>query len=117
VSSFVTGGKALLLTFQDYYGNEQENSCFYLFDSNGDKVFEKRINDLTYEYSFLLPGSDSSNGTFYFIKNRTTEIDEIDNNLKVKRSFTLPPVEDGEPIAQLDINDDGEEEYLFRGSR
>ena len=30
--------------------------------------------------------------------------------------MTLPPVEDGEPIAQLDINDDGEEEYLFRGS-
>ena len=87
VSPFVIGDKALLLTFQDYYGNEQENSCFYLFDSNGGKVFEKRINDLTYEYSFLLPGSDSSNGTFYFIKNRTTEIDEIDNNLKVKRSF------------------------------
>ncbi|MFZ0281890.1 MAG: histidine kinase, partial [Bacteroidales bacterium] len=105
----------LLLLFQDYYGIEKINSSFYLADSNGNKIKEMVVKDSESHYSNIFPNNDPIKHTFYFLKNRNTDIEEIDYNFQVKKTFTIPEVESGEPLAFIDANLDGKKEYLFQG--
>lgn len=105
-----------LLLFQNYFGNESIYSCFYLYDTNGNKILEREISNLESEISYALPGNDTARGTFYLIKNGKTDIDVYDRNMYPVRSLTMPPVAAGLPITCFDADDDGQNEYMFVGN-
>ena len=63
-----------LVLFHDYFGTENIRSAFYLYDSKGNKLSEKPIEDYESLYSSILVYSDENQETFYFLKNRKGEI-------------------------------------------
>jgi hypothetical protein len=115
VSPFRINKQPFLLVFQDYYGTEDINSCFLLFDQNGKMIDEKITDDFESEYSNIIPSNDSVDGTFYFIKNRNTDIEKLDSNFQVKKDIRIPEVQTGIPLACFDANNDGRSEYFFQG--
>lgn len=104
-----------LVLFSDYNGTEKINSSFYLFDSKGNKLIEKPIEDFESNYSYIFVNNDENKHTFYFLKNRDAEINEMDSSFQVINSVIIPQIETGEPLAQIDANLDGKEEFLFEG--
>ena len=104
-----------LVLFSDYNGTEKINSSFYLFDSKGNKLIEKPIEDFESNYSFIFVNNDENKHTFYFLKNRDAEINEMDSSFQVINSIKIPEIETGEPLAQIDADLDGKEEFLFEG--
>lgn len=115
VIPFKTGNKVDLLLFHDYYGIGELNSCFYIFDSQGNKLSEKPISDYQSEFSNIFMNSDSAKRSFYFLKNRNTDIQLIDSDFKLLKTVTIPPVESVIPLEYLDADLDGRKEYLFQG--
>ena len=91
-------------------------SSFSLFDIKGNKISDKPIKDFESIYSYIFINSDYSKNTFYFLKNRNAQIDELDTSFLVINTFNIPEVERGQPLACLDADLDGEKEYLFQGS-
>jgi two-component sensor histidine kinase len=105
-----------LVAFNDYYGIDSISSSFILLDIKGNKISEKPIKDIESIYSEIFINCDEGKSTFYFLKNRNTQIDEIDTNFHVINTINIPEVERGQPLAYLDANLDGKKEYLFQGS-
>ena len=108
--------KFRLIAFDDYFGTDTIRSSFKLLDIKGNKIREKPIKDFESIYSDIFINSDYSKNTFYFLKNRNAQIDEIDTNFQVINTFNIPEVERGRPLAYLDADLDGKKEYLFQGS-
>ena len=107
--------KSGLVVFHDYFGTEKIHSSFYLFDSKGIKLFEQPIEDFESVYSYILINEDENKHTFYFLKNRSTEINELDSSFQVINKITIPEIDLGEPLVHLDANLDGKKEFLFQG--
>ena len=105
-----------LIAFNDYFGVDSIRSSFTLFDIKGNKISDKPIKDFESIYSYIFINSDYSKNTFYFLKNRNAQIDELDTSFLVINTFNIPEVERGQPLACLDADLDGEKEYLFQGS-
>ncbi len=105
-----------LVLFHDYYGTEKFHSSFFLFDSKGNKLSEKPIEDFESTYSQIFVNEDENNKTFYFLKNRNAEIDEMDSSFRVLNTMTIPKIEYGKPLMQIDANLDGRKEFFFLGA-
>jgi len=67
-------------------------------------------------YSYIFSNRNEKHNTFFFIKNRNAEIDEIDTSFQVINTFDIPGVKTGQPLASLDVDLDGRQEYIFQGS-
>jgi two-component sensor histidine kinase len=106
--------KHRLVIFNDYSGTDSIGSSFYLFDPGGKMIKEKAVSDLENIYNYIFINDYNSN-TFYFLRNRNTQIDEIDSSFNVIHTLYVPEVEAGKPLALLDANLDGEKEFLFQG--
>ena len=106
--------KPRLIVLNDYFGADTIESSFYLFDPKGNMIREKPTGNIENIYNQIFTNDDNNN-TFYFLRNRNTQIDEIDSNFQVINSFYIPEVDAGKPLALLDANLDGEKEYLFQG--
>jgi hypothetical protein len=104
-----------LVLFHDYFGTADFRSSFYLFDSKGNKIFEKGIDDFESVPSIILANDAPGKSTFYFLKNRRTEVEELDSSFHVVRTTTIPTIEQGDPLAHFDANFDGKKEYFFEG--
>ncbi len=65
--------------------------------------------------SEIFINTDYNKNTFYFLKNRFAQIDEIDTNFQVMNTVNIPEVVSGKPLAYLDADLDGKMEYLFQG--
>jgi hypothetical protein len=105
-----------LIAFNDYFGVDNIESSLNLLDIKGNRINEKPIGDFESIYSYIFINNDYNKNTFYFLKNRTAQINEIDTSFQVINTINIPKVESGEPLAFLDANLDGEKEYLFQGS-
>lgn len=108
-------GEKRLVAFHDYYGVHNFSSSFYLFDIFGNKLAEEEFNDNENTYSRLFINEDSKDETFFFLKNRNTEIQEMDCSFNTVRTIKLPEIIGADPIDFLDINLDGRKEYIFLG--
>ena len=103
-----------IVVLNDYFGTDTIKSSFYLFDPKGNKIREKALSDFENIYNYLFINYDN-NSTFYFMRNRNTQIDEIDSSFHIVNTVYIPEVEAGEPLARLDADLDGKKEYLFQG--
>jgi hypothetical protein len=108
--------KSRLVVFNDYYGADSLQSSFNLFDSIGNKINKKSIKEFESIYSYIFSNNDYNKNTFYFLKNRNAQIDEINSSFCVINTVIIPEIESGKPLTQLDANLDGKKEYLFQGS-
>jgi hypothetical protein len=104
-----------LFAFNEYFGTDSTRSSFNLLDIKGNKITEKPILDFESPYSSIFRNSDEMHNTFFLIKNRNAEIDELDTNFKVINTIKIPEVVRGQPLAYLDADLDGKKEYLFQG--
>ena len=86
-----------------------------MFDIFGNKLAEEEFNDNENTYSRLFINEDSKDETFFFLKNRNTEIQEMDCSFNTVRTIKLPEIAGADPIDFLDINLDGRKEYIFWG--
>ncbi len=106
----------LYLVYYDYYGTEEINSAFYIFDNEGNMIKEHPIIDIEPEYSALFPNAGDNFKTFYLLRNHMSQIDLLDTSFNVLRSVVIPEVATSKPLAFLDADMDGKEEYFFLGS-
>lgn len=107
--------KTRLVLLYDYFGVEKISSAFYLYDLKGNKIRDKSISEFENEYSNIISINNLPHQTFYFIKNRKSEVEELDSNFKAIKKITIPEIETGLPLACLDANLDGRKEYFFQG--
>lgn len=105
-----------LVAFNDYCGTDSIPSTFNLFDSKGNKLGEKPVTDFENIYNYIFINDDLNKNSFYFIRNRGTQVDEIDSSFLVINKTDIPALESGKPIAQLDADLDGKIEFIFQGS-
>lgn len=115
VFPFRTNNRTQLLAFYDYSGSDDIQSFFYLFDTQGNKIKEKPICDYEPVYSKIFPNQNGKKHTFFFLKNRSTEIVEIDSSFQEINTIKIPQIINGYPIAQLDADFDGKKELIFLG--
>jgi hypothetical protein len=105
-----------LIAFNDYFGVNSKSSSFILFDAKGNMISEKSIKDVESIYSYIYINHDYGKNTFYFLKNRIAQVEEIDTNFQVINTINIPKVLGGQPLAYLDADNKGKKEYLFQGA-
>ncbi len=115
VLPFQTKNKTHVLAFYDYFGSDDIQSSFYLFDTKGNKIKEKPITDYEPAFSKIFPNKDIKRQTFFFLKNRNTEIVEIDSSLQEISTIKIPQIRYGYPIAEIDLDFDSKKELIFQG--
>ena len=104
-----------LLVFYEYFGSNDIQSYFYLYDSKGNKIKEKPIHNYESNIARIFPSMDEDKQTFYFLMNRNTEIVELNNSFQVVRTIKIPEIKTGEPLGELDADLDGKKELIFTG--
>ncbi len=104
-----------LILFNEYFGDKNIPSSICIYDMRGNKLSEISIENFDATSSNIFLNPDESRETFYFLKNRKTEIDELNMNLKVIRTKKIPKVYSGIPVTMIDADNDGEKEYIFQG--
>ena len=107
--------KFRLIAFDENFGTDTIRSSFKLLDIKGNKIREKTIKGYESISSEIFINTDYNKNTFYFLKNRFAQIDEIDTNFQVMNTVNIPEVVSGKPLAYLDADLDGKMEYLFQG--
>jgi hypothetical protein len=115
VRPYIIEDRTQLLVFADYYGTEDFNSALCLFDIHGHRIKEKTIDYAESIYSQIFINENSGKQTFFFLKNRDAEIDEMDSAFMVINTITIPAIESSNPISMLDADGDGNKEYIFPG--
>ena len=69
-----------LIVFNDYVGIDSVSSSFNLMDIKGNRISEKPLMDFENSNSEIFINRDYNKNTFYFLKNRNAQVDEIDTN-------------------------------------
>jgi sensor histidine kinase YesM len=110
-------GNLRLASFFNYFGTDSINSAFLLFDTDGNQIGKKHVEGFETEHSYIFPNGSNDFATFYFLKNREGEVEEIDGNLNTIKKFTIQHLESILPIASIDADLDGQDEYIFQGAR
>ena len=105
-----------LVVFYNYFGSAEISSLFCLFDTKRNKIYEKPIQDFENYHARFIVTHDINNQTFYFLKNRKSEVLELDSSFTILRSLKLPPLQSGIQLAELDANIDGKKELIFNPS-
>lgn len=108
------GGPGLVV-FNDHFGTDTAGSSLGLYNLNGKKLRELIINDYERLHSEIFVNHDKERATFFFLKNRTTLVEELDHNLIPVTTFNIPPVGSVKPLAVFDADGDGRNEYIFSG--
>lgn len=115
VIPFTAGKKSNLVLFNDYFGVGGIKSSFYLFDNKGNKVSERIEENYESSYSYILNNPDTSQHTFFFIKNSIGDIEELTDKFEVRTRLKIPEIEEGKPLDILDADGDGKKELIFLG--
>ncbi len=115
VIPFKNGAQGNLIVFNEYFGSKAIKSYFYLFDFNGNKIAEKEVEPYDNNFASILTNLDTTKNTFYFVKNKSGDVEEINERFEICARHKLPGMDNGHPIKVTDINNDGSLEYLFMG--
>ena len=105
----------MYVVFHEYFGTADSKSMFYLYDENGDRANEKVAMDFEPIFANIFPGKDGKERSFYFLRNSDGIVDEIDMAFNTVNTYKLPALEYFIPIACLDADLNGSDEYLFIG--
>ena len=116
VLPFQTNKETQILVFYNYFGSNEVEFDFYLFDTKGNMIKEKTLIDNEHVISRIFRAGDKSKNTFYFLKNRNSDIFEIDSSFQTKRTLRIPTIQSGIPISELDADLDGNKELIFDGN-
>ena len=110
-----TEGQTNLIIFNDYFGSKDIKSYFYLYDYKGNKIIEKEVSSYDSNCHYILPNPDTTKKTFFFIRNKFGEIEELNDKFEIIARYKIPEIEEGKPIYISDINNDGKMEYFLMG--
>jgi hypothetical protein len=112
---FQNNNQPNILVFHEYFGDDSTLSYFYIYDMNGNKLYENPVRDFESAVSKIFPGKSADKQTFYFLKDQSTKILEMNYLFQVKKTIKIPGVTKGEPLAEIDADLDGKTEYIFLG--
>lgn len=105
----------MYVVFHEYFGTADSKSMFYLFDENGDRVNEMEAVDFEPIFANIFPGEDGNAKSFYFLRNNDGIVEQIDAAFNTVQTHKLPALEYCQPIACIDSDLNGNDEYLFIG--
>ncbi len=114
VLSLTGKNRDYLTLFYDYCGTENTPSSFYLYDISGNKLKEMPAGDNVIIYSRLFPAQTDGKTSFFFLKNRKSEVVELDSGFKRRGNVVIPSVYSGNPLRELDADLDGSREIIFQ---
>jgi two-component sensor histidine kinase len=105
----------MYVVFHEYFGTADSKSMFYLYDKNGNKVSEVEAVDFEPIFANIFPGEDGNAKSFYFLRNSDGIVEQFDAAFNTVQTHKLPALEYCQPIACIDSDLDGNDEYLFIG--
>ena len=103
------------LLLHDYFGADDIKSMFYIYDSQGNKLKEKVIEDYEPIFSFIMSNKEDGGKTFFFVKNHNATVEQLDPEFNTVATYSLPELLNGYPVASLDADMDGSNELFFVG--
>jgi hypothetical protein len=107
--------QTVFLTWRDYFGADDIKSMFCIYDEKGNKIREKEAEGYEPSFTNIFPNDADGGKSFYFLKNHDAVVEQLDTALRTVKSYTLPPLSFRTPIAFLDADMDGHNEYFFAG--
>lgn len=110
-----TDGTVKLVIFHDYCGTDTISSAFYLYNNQGRQLSRSPVTGYEISNSELFPNAGNNLSSFYFLKNLNGDIEEIDCEFSTISKFKIPPLIACNPLAFIDADSDGENEYFFQG--
>ena len=115
VLPFQIRNETFLLAFYDYFGSDDNQSSFFIFDTKGNKIKEKQVTDYEPYYAKILPNRNEKKQSFFFLKNRNGEIVEFDSSFQIISTLKIPQMISFDFIAEIDADFDGKKELIFQG--
>ncbi len=110
VVPFVTSNKNYLACCVKYGGIKKIKSSLILFDNMGNKVRERKFNDISDWVDPRLYTAQNYNDLFFFKGNG--DIEKLNENLQVVARYNIPINHNIEPI-KFDLDNDGIDELIF----
>jgi two-component sensor histidine kinase len=101
-----------LVALQIHYGQENIDNKLILFDSDGNEIKERILEDFSgIENSFLMSRDNMKRNDLYLIHDNG-EVEQLDTNLQTINVTQIDNITGGKPI-RVDIDLDGVDEFLF----
>lgn len=108
-------GNTKFLTLYDYFGADDIKSMFCIFDEKGNMIMEKEVEDYEPSYANIFTNGADEGKSFFFLKNHDAVVEQLDTAFNTVKSCSLPALSYTKPIAFLDADLNGHNEYFFRG--
>lgn len=108
-------GEIVIAAYLRYFGPEEITSSLCLFDVNGNKIKEIPAENYDPQNSRILSGDYSGYRTFFSLRNLDGDVEEHNTQFNIVRKLTIPAVSTSEPLALIDADGDGRNEYIFSG--
>ena len=111
---FNTGHRLLYLVMNYYRGTENDPNFIALYDNKGNPVRKKNIRmDEDWYYAALFSRDEDYRKMYIMRKDSVMSVDSMLNIRFVKKFHNISKANF---VAKKDIDDDGEKEFIFRGS-
>jgi signal transduction histidine kinase len=112
---FSTDETGEYLVLFDYFGTDSTGSMFYLYDEAGNRTREHATGSFENSFGYIFTNGSDDGKSFYFLKNHSALVELLDGDFNTLDSYILPPLAQCKPIARVDADLDGDEEYFFLG--
>jgi hypothetical protein len=101
-----------LIVLQKHKGTENIDNKLILFDSNGNEIKERILEDFSVIKNSFLMSRDKvrCNDLYLFLNNG--QIEQIDSNLNIVSNISLPDIQNVRPF-RIDADLDGLDEFVF----
>lgn len=106
------GRERYIAVLYEYSGKLTKTPALYLYDINGKKIKEKKLNKDRKDYCFDLYTLKSNNGIKLLLFNSQGYIQMYDKNLEVIETYQIKNIKNA-PKFELDIDNDCDKELLF----
>ncbi|RPH73399.1 hypothetical protein EHM76_05365 [bacterium] len=110
---FKSGNVNRIATLNHYFGPDTISSTLGIFDSSGACLRQLKLPPSNNTYSLFAADHNS----FYLLGAKSSEIELRDTAFNVLRRIESPEFNDNTVLKILDADDDGSDEYFFKGNR
>jgi len=115
VLPFQIRNEIFLLVFYDYFGSENSQSSFFIYDLKGNKIKEKPVMDYEPNNAKIFLNRNEKKQSFFFIKNRKGEVVEFDSSFQIISTLKIPQITSVDLIPEIDADFDVKKELIFHG--
>ena len=115
VSSFPSDTTTTIIALHHYYGSDTINSGLYLFNNQGNILRSKSLDQVERAHYYIATGEEKTVPVIYLLNATRGTITVLNKQLKVTDERSIPPLFKAQLLAKIDIEGDGNVEYIFCG--